>query len=422
VSGTSSCYSSIVRSSSCVTLVLGWALFACTSHESANDDDARQETEPAPTPAPAVSPEPLVSSVPPPPLRTGPITALQYKPIVGVLGELTGDGQPDVLALCHTPDGSALVLSTGQRDGSFIEGEPKLTEGTGLALGDFDGDVGLDALLLDASGAPAYRVALNDGMGNFSIRSKRPIPGRYGGELRSATIFDLDADGDLDAIVPLWDELRVLLGDGTGELEPGSRFASGRDPFATALADVDGDGHLDLAASSGAGPATHPDHYESAGASAWIYRGSARGFADPVRVEVSGAHQLAFADLDGDGRAELVVSGSGGLTVIREALGEALAEHTLVATDGPLLIADLLESPGPELITTSYIQGSVHLLTDYPKLDKVSVEAGSYVVGLFAGDIARDGGRPDLVLLDAGPPTGPNMPPAAAIEVLWSSD
>jgi hypothetical protein len=86
------------------------------------------------------------------------------------------------------------------------------------------------------------------------------------------------------------------------------------------------------------------------------------------------------------------------------------------------LIADLLESPGPELITTSYIQGSVHLLTDYPKLDKVSVEAGSYVVGLFAGDIARDGGRPDLVLLDAGPPTGPNMPPAAAIEVLWSSD
>jgi hypothetical protein len=353
-------------------------------------------------------------------LWDGPTTRLRHKPFVGAIGDLDGDGQPDVLTLCHSVDGAWLIVLRGLEDGSFVEGEPLAVEGSGLALGDLDGDFDLDALVLDARGAPAYRVARNDGAGNFSVGAKRRIPGRYGGELNTASLVDLDRDGDLDAIVPLWDDLRILLGDGKGGFKPGESLDSGRDPFATALADLDGDGLLDLAATSQAAPATDPDHYEAAGASAWIWRGGARRFADPVRVEVSGARSLAFADLDGDARIELVVSGEGGLTVIRDPLGEPQAERTLVATDGPLLIADVLASPGPELITTSYMQARVHLLGPYPKLDKTSVEAGSYVVGLFAADVARDGGHPDLVLLSAGPPTGPHIPPASAIEVLFA--
>lgn len=408
-----------MRSSSLVAIVLGLVLVACTGHASESEADDRRRDEPAPPPAPAIQPI-AIQPVEIPPLWTGPITALRHKPFVGALGDLSGDQQPDVLALCYTPEGTALVLVRGQQDGSFLEDEPQLVEATGLSLGDLDDDGDLDALLLDAHGAPAYRLARNDGTGRFSIESRRRIPGRHGGELHGASIADLDGDGDLDAIVPLWDDLRVLLGDGTGKFTPGARLVGGRDPFATALADLDGDGQLDLAATSGAAPAVHPDHYEAAGASAWIYRGRARGFAEPVRVEVSGAHQLAFADLDGDGRVELVVGGSGGVTVIRDPLGDAQASRTLVASDGPLLVADLIGSPGPELITTSYIQQRVHLLGEYPTLDKTSIEAGNYVVGLFAADLARDGGRPDLVLLDAGPPTAPHMPPAGAIEVLFS--
>jgi hypothetical protein len=403
-----------------VTVVLGLVSLACTSHASEPDADAQPEPTPELAPEPSTV-SPAAPAVADPPPSADPITLLQYKPFVAAIGQLTGDEHPDVLALCHAPEGATLLLMRGERDGTFIEAATQLTEGSGLALGDLDADGHLDALLLDAHGPPAYRFARNDGAGNFSIGPKRRIPGRHGGELRGASIADLDGDGDLDAIVPLWDELRVLLGDGTGNFTPGSRLASGRDPFATALADVDRDGHLDLAVTSGAGPATNPDHYDSAGASAWIYRGGARGFADPVRVAIPGAHELAFSDLDADGRPELVVSGSSALTVIRDPLGEAQATRTLVANDGTLLIADVLDPPGPDLITTSYIQGRVHVLTGYPKLDKTSIEAGSYVVAMFAADLVRDGGRPEIILLDAGPPTGPHEPIRSAIEVLFPS-
>jgi hypothetical protein len=415
-----------VRSSSFVAIVLGLSLAGCTGHASAPKPDVLHEDEPevevappaSPDPEPPPTPEPEPEPEPDRPLADGPFTPLRHKPFAAVLGELNGDPWVDILALVHAHERAGLVLLSGSSY-NFHENEPQAVDASGLALGDFDNDGDLDALLLDARGPPAYSLARNDGSdgsGRFSIGRARRIPGRFGGELRGASIADLDADGDLDAIVPLWDELRILLGDGTGEFKPGARLSSGRDPFATALADLDGDGHLDLAATSGAAPATDPDHYDSAGASVWIYRGSAEGFAEPVRIEISGAHEVEPADLDGDGSIELVVSGSGGLTVIRDPLGEPQATRTLVATDGPLLIADVLDPVGPDLITSSYTQGRVHVLTGYPKLDKTSIEAkaGAYVIGLFAPSIT--GVRPDLVLLDAGPPD----PLGPAIEVLFS--
>ncbi len=398
------------RHSLVVTSVLGLAGIGCTSHASdePKPDEQREDAVEAPAEPPS-EPEPVVEV---PALVGGPFLWLSHKPFAGAIGDLDGDTYVDILMLCHAPERAALVRVNGNEHGAFVESGPQEVDASGLALGDLDNDGDLDALLLDARGAPAYSVARNDGSGLFEIDPERRIPGRYGGELHSASLADLDGDGDLDAIVPLWDDLRILVGDGTGKFTPGSRLASGRDPYATALADIDGDGHLDLAATSGAGPAKDPDHYDSAGASVWIYRGSPRGFADPVRVEISGAHELAFADLDGDGQTELVVSGSGGLTVIRDPLGEPQATRTLVATDGTLLIADVLDPPGPDLITTSYIQNRVHVLTGYPKLDKTSIEAGSYVVDLFATG-------PGLILLDAGPPNGPHEPIRSAVEVLF---
>jgi hypothetical protein len=404
-------------------IMLGLALIGCTSHEPKPEPkpEPEPELEPLPLPPPQ-EPEPPPTPEPEPhvdgPMASGPFTPLRHTPFAAALGELNGDAEIDVLALCHADEGASLVLLAGSFYGAFQENEPRAVDASGLALGDLDGDGDLDALLLDAQGPPAYSVACNDGSGHFSIGRAQRIPGRFGGELRGASIVDLDADGDLDAIVPLWDELRILLGDGTGTFKPGARLASGRDPFDTALADLDGDGHLDLAATSGAAPATDPDHYDTAGASVWIYRGDAKGFAEPERIVVSGAHELEAADLDGDRQIELIVSGSGGLTVIRDPLGEPQATRTLVATDGPLLVADVLDPVGPDLITSSYIQGRVHILTGYPKLDKTSIElrAGGYVIGLFGANITHDGVRPDLIVLDASSPHAHSP----AIEVLFS--
>ena len=313
------------------------------------------------------------------------------------------------------PESAGLVLLEGATEGRFVEHEPELVDGSGLALADLDGDHDLDALILDASGPPAYRVALNHGDGRFDVGPRRRIVGRYGGELDGAALADVDGDAILDAVVPLWDSVRVLPGDGRGGFGSGFALAVGRDPHAVAVADLDGDGRQDLVVTSMSGPA-EGDQYDAAGASAWIYLGAARRFAAPLRIEIPGASQVAIADLDGDGRLEAVVSGAGGLTVLRGPWDAPTHASFRVVSDGPLVIADVLAAPGPELLTPSYIQSRLHVLAGYPDPRTSSVEAGSFVVDLF---VARIDGVDRIVLLDAGPPGGPLGAPAPAIEVLF---
>jgi hypothetical protein len=388
---------------------------ACTSHSN-DDPEPRVDPEPEPEPEqPAATPTPA-ESVP-----RGPLTPLSLKPFTGALGDVTGDGQVDVVALCHhDPKLANLLVLRGASDGTFSESEPLLVQASGIALGDLDSDGDLDALLTDARGIPAYRVGKNDGAGGFTVSEEQHIPGRYGGELKGPSLIDFDGDGKLDAVVPLWDSIRAMPGDGAGAFDSGRAIEVGRDPFDVALGDLDGDGKLDLVATSGAAVAYDEDVYDSNGASAWIFRASERGFARPVRVEIAGARELELGDLDGDGKLEIVVSGASGLTVIRDPLGELEVERALVATDGPLLLADVLDPAGLELITSSYMQSRIHALTG-PDWQKTSFEAGSFVVGLYSGDVAHDGGRMDVVVLNAGPPGGDLGAPAPSIEVLFTA-
>ncbi|MCA9691632.1 MAG: VCBS repeat-containing protein [Myxococcales bacterium] len=387
------------------------AALACTAHEPGPSPELARVAR---RPLPAEPPELLPQSTP-----IEPYTPLHHKPFTGAVGDVTGDGQPDVVALCHGDDASALVVLTGAPDGTFLEGQPTAAPGHGLALGDLDRDGDLDALLLDASGAPKYRVAVNDGAGSWTIGRAHAIPGRFGGELRGAALRDLDGDGRLDAAVPLWDSVRLLRGDGAGGFTPGERLAVGRDPFAVELGDLDGDGVLDLATISGAGPARGRDEYESGGASAWIFRGQAGlRFAAPVRVEISGARALALTDLNGDGALELAVHGAAGLTLLHDPLGARRRERVELASDGPLVSADLIGDARPELITSSFMQGRVHLLTSDPARPRRSIEAGSFAVGLFVEHVQKDSLRPALIVLNAGPPGPPYGAPAPSVEVL----
>ena len=97
-------------------------------------------------------------------------------------------------------------------------------------------------------------ATFNDGQGHFpqrqqfvtTILSMKPA---------NLTLGDVDADGDLDVLVTYTDNdpiaphpggVAVCPNDGTGHFSRGQYMPVGRGPASTAMADLDGDGDLDL--------------------------------------------------------------------------------------------------------------------------------------------------------------------------------
>jgi hypothetical protein len=117
----------------------------------------------------------------------------------------------------------------------------------GVALGDLDGDGDLDCVVANGNGE-ADTVWLNDGTAAFSLH---PTAGSFGSGSNSSNVAlgDLDADGDLDAVVAnsgvqaetVWRNN----GSGTFTAQPGVPSFGTGNSFDAALGDLDGDGDVD---------------------------------------------------------------------------------------------------------------------------------------------------------------------------------
>ncbi|MCG8467957.1 MAG: VCBS repeat-containing protein, partial [Gemmatimonadetes bacterium] len=120
-----------------------------------------------------------------------------------------------------------------------------LTHGTGVALGDIDGDGWIDVYLpfLDRPNV-LYR---NLGGWRFEDVTTRAGVGLAGAMSRGAVFADSDGDGDLDLFVSIHGgPNRLLVNDGTGVFQPTEAgFVGSFGTNTLALADVDGDGDLD---------------------------------------------------------------------------------------------------------------------------------------------------------------------------------
>ncbi|MBI4420081.1 MAG: VCBS repeat-containing protein, partial [Gemmatimonadetes bacterium] len=123
-----------------------------------------------------------------------------------------------------------------------------LAHGSGVALGDVDGDGLLDVYLPRLEGANTlYRNLGNWRFAEVAIESGVAAPDRYS---TGAAFADVEGDGDLDLILTaLGGPNALFLNDGTGHFtEQGSDAGldSRRGSTTIAMADVNGDGFLDL--------------------------------------------------------------------------------------------------------------------------------------------------------------------------------
>jgi hypothetical protein len=322
------------------------------------------------------------------------------------VGDITGDASPD-LVVSSGEGGEVALLPSTPASGGF-GARQTIAEGVksgALRLADLNHDGRLDVITTDVE-QPDLFVILAGAQG-FGT------PARYeiAGAAQSLAVADFDGDGHLDAAASVTNAqtISTYFGNADGTLTAGTPISTAGKPTGLAIGDFDRDGRADLVAGS---------ITESRAA---LYLGRAdRSFDATHTVDTGGVpFAVAVADADADGFDDV-------LTLVGNQFRAFFGGAELAFTPGQrlnsagisLTLRDVTGDRLPEAIVANQIGNAVTVL---PNNGNRSFAGGiGYTVGLrpqevVAGDFDRDG-RYDLVARGSGTwaLSNSNEAPAAA--------
>lgn len=213
----------------------------------------------------------------------------------------------------NSPIGSVVVLENlgkGEfRNRVLLEHVPRVTY---VNAGDLDGDGDLD-LSIGLFGFVEGEIRWLENQGAWNFKSHLLLD--YSGTIH-APIGDIDGDGDLDIVALVsqdWEEIHLFENDGNGKYKGRVVYGALNKNFGSSgidLADIDGDGDLDIAYTNGDGLDYATPGPRSWHGVQWLENDGNGSFTFARLGDLPGAHSPLVIDCDGDGDQDiLVVSG-----------------------------------------------------------------------------------------------------------------
>jgi VCBS repeat protein len=225
-----------------------------------------------------------------------------------------------VAVLCSFISGFLNPTGVGKRSAS-VKTPATPSEKTGIdadtgqfLLRDFNGDGRLDVALFGKdhiTGVSVVGVMLGNGDGTFQSPRESPsgsVQPLIAPNIMTVTAGDYNGDGKIDIAFLFGDSVSVLLGKGDGTFSPPMTTSWGgtTQPWCIATGDFNGDTRPDLAiATAGADLAVY------------VLLGNGDGsFESPMLVSGGSSCPVVVADLNGDGKLDLISGGGSGVTVL----------------------------------------------------------------------------------------------------------
>jgi hypothetical protein len=239
-----------------------------------------------------------------PPVRVDMGPQMSCQPSAVLIGDVNGDGRPDVVLgsdfcgvqVLHQNASGSLVL------GEHLAGRFATSR---LRVADLNGDGRLDLVGVGGSATSGVDVWRQDGTGKLVFWRSVPMINFAG---KDVEVGDVNGDGRPDLVVAVNGlvslDVAVLLQQADGGFATLAFLSTGSPWGATglALADLNGDGRTDIVATTGGNSPTYlAVYYQAAG-----------GVLGPMTKLPTHDAPTAVrsADINGDGRADLVVSHS----------------------------------------------------------------------------------------------------------------
>jgi hypothetical protein len=328
--------------------------------------------------------------------------------LVEALADLNGDGIPDLV----TGTTTGLFVQLGNGDGTFQAPKQVATgavgdgavfgvqPGSSIVFGDFNGDGKLDIAFIgcvNSSSPCSVEVMLGNGDGTFRAAQAYDTTSYIAG----IAVGDFNGDGIQDIVVANYNSapsgtVDLLLGNGDGTFQPPISIAVGW-ASSVAVADLNGDGKLDIVATNWSqGTVT-------------VLLGNGNGTFQPIRTfpTVAVSSNATLADLRSVGKLDLVVlDDTTGISVLLgNGDGTFQPSTPVYSSSSPsylasIAVADLNGNGKPDIVAVDYGSSVVWVLPgngDGTFQSPISYPTAAHSVGVAIGDMNHDG-RPDIAV------------------------